>query len=88
MKNKLKCPFCGGEVHIVVCDNEGNTHNEEYENDPWSGLSFALVHEQRDVPEGRECPIATHDDDDVHLGMWLYDTRKEAIKAWNTKNKK
>jgi hypothetical protein len=40
MNDELKCPFCGGKVRILVCDDEGNVHDDDYENDPWSGLSF------------------------------------------------
>lgn len=29
LSDKLFCPFCGGEVHIVVTDEEGNLHPEE-----------------------------------------------------------
>lgn len=81
-KDILKpCPFCKGKVKIVVCDDEGNDHSDDYENDPWSGLGYKLRHTDRDVPDGEECPIATYDDED--LGKLIYDTREEAAKIWN-----
>ena len=31
MEGKLEpCPFCGGEVSIILCDDEGNLHDEAY----------------------------------------------------------
>lgn len=81
MNEELKCPFCGGNVRILVCDDEGNIHSEEYEDDPWSGLGYQLNHNQND--KIGECPIATEDDYDVTLGFCIYDTREEATAAWN-----
>lgn len=72
------CPFCGGEVRIIVCDDEGNHKNPEYEDDPWSGLGFLLYHSEEENPN---CPIA-HDAEN-QLGMIIYDSREEAAKAWN-----
>ena len=81
-RTELKpCPFCGAQIRIIVCDDEGNTHNDEYENDPWSGLGYQLYHDIDDDPKA-ECPIAG--DSGVGLmGVWIYDTREEAIEAWN-----
>ena len=81
-KSELKpCPFCGGEVSIVVCDDEGNTHYElEYEENPWSGLGYRLYHDETQA--GEDCPIARHECEG-ELGMWIYDSREEAIEAWN-----
>lgn len=81
MDKKLTCPFCGREVRIVVCDDEGNIHPDEYEDDPWSGLGYMLVHEEAD---GVQCPIATEPDEP--LGRLIYDSREEAIKIWSTRN--
>ena len=73
------CPFCKGSVNILVCDGEGNIHDEDgYEENPWSGLSFALEHTHEANPD---CPIAHYDGE--HLGVYLYDSREEAIDAWN-----
>ena len=81
--SKLKpCPFCGSEIHIIVCDDEGNcNHKEDYEENPWSGLGYGLYHDIADDPK-EECPIARHEGEGL-LGMFIYDTREEAIEAWN-----
>lgn len=77
--NKLKtCPFCGEEVFIGISDDEGNQRDEEYEDDPWSGLTYTLIHEYKN---GVECPIATHEEE--LLGCLLYESRQEAIEVWN-----
>lgn len=73
----LQCPLCHGEVKLVVCDDEGNRHPEEYESDPWSGLGFYLHH---GLTENPTCPIAHYDED--HLGEFIYDSREEARNAW------
>lgn len=78
MEDLKPCPFCGGEVIVGVADEEGNQRDEEYVIAPWSGLSFTLNHEYGDNPE---CPIAHFEDG--ALGTLLYDTREEAIEAWN-----
>ena len=80
MNTELKCSFCGGEVSVVVCDDEGNLHNDEYENDPWSGLGYVLYHDESQAKG--YCPIAKHKGEGV-LGMWIYYTREEAVQAWN-----
>lgn len=82
-RSELKCPFCGGNVRIVVCDREGNFRSEDYENDPWSGLGYMLVHDENDVPNGEICPIATFEHE--ALGTTFYDSREEAFNAWSRK---
>lgn len=72
------CPFCGGAAKIIVCDDEGNHHAKDYEDDPWSGLGFMLEHNEEDNPE---CPIA-HEKYE-QCGRKIYDTRAEAAAAWN-----
>lgn len=74
------CPFCGGKAEISVSDDEGNHRNEEYENDPWSGLSFKIQH---DHESNKGCPIANFEEDGGTVGVYLYDSREEAIEAWN-----
>ena len=76
----LPCPWCGGKAKIILCDDEGNHHADEYESDPWSGLGFMLCHDERD---NTDCVIAHKEG--YQLGRWIYDTRKEAIRAWNTR---
>lgn len=81
MTKQLKpCPFCGGEARIAVCDSEGNLHDESYEIDPWSGLSYAITHS---FIENENCPISHFND--VTLGAMIYNSREELIKAWNTR---
>lgn len=80
--NELKpCPFCGGEVLIMVCDDEGNIHTWDYEYDPWSGLAYCLWHSQVENLTN-ECPIAGHEGEGK-MGVWLYESRDEAAEAWN-----
>lgn len=74
------CPFCMRDdvVTIIVCDDEGNYHGElgcEYERNPWSGLSYALVHKG-----WGDCILCT--DSDV-MGGILFDTVDEAVRVWN-----
>lgn len=74
------CPFCGGKPVIQIRDYEGNLRDEEYEKDPWSGLSYTIGHYHED---NEECPIARYKEDGEHLGVYLYDTREDVIEAWN-----
>lgn len=76
----LPCPFCGGQATIGVSDDEGNQRNEEYESNPWSGLSFTIQHTYE---ENNDCPIAAYDENGGVLGVHLYDTRDDAINSWN-----
>lgn len=77
MKNPKPCPFCGGTVKIVIMDDEFNVHNSNYEKTPWYGLQYGLSHSEEENPG---CPIANVDE---ILGVYGYDTREEAIGAWN-----
>ena len=81
MEELKVCPFCGGNIRILVCDDEGNIHNDSYEDDPWSGLGFQLAHDEKDTIG--ECPIAKFDGDESVLGIYIYETREEATNAWN-----
>ena len=73
------CPFCGKKsLFIGVHDDEGNYHGPlgcEYENDPWSGLSYALHHEG-----WGECILCTSGTYGV-MGGILFDTAQEAADA-------
>lgn len=74
------CPFCGGNVSLGVSDDEGNQRNLEYENDPWSGLSFTILHGHE---SNKDCPVAKYEEDGGMMGVYLYESRDEAMNAWN-----
>lgn len=81
MKELKPCPFCGGKAVIQIRDDEGNLHDEEYEKEPWSGLSYTIGHYHED---NENCPIAGYEIDEGQMGgVYLYDTRENAIEAWN-----
>lgn len=75
--NLKPCPFCGGDVEIRACDDEGNIYDHEYELGFWSGLGFKIFHD-RD-----ECPISAPISEFEGLGGWIYESRAEAEDAWN-----
>ena len=58
---KLKpCPFCGGNVSIILCDDEGNLRDEAYREHPYSGLGFKLHHAHEENPDEiklKPCPF-------------------------------
>ena len=89
-ETNLTCPWCKGEVKIVVTDHEGNIKGfigsdeaKEYEADPWSGLAYQLWHDT--TMTNGDCPIAHDSCDWIGLGCYTYDTVEEAIEAWNGK---
>ena len=45
------CPFCGGEVRLALCDSEGNPRDDDYLQDPYSGVGYHIVHSAKDIPE-------------------------------------
>lgn len=80
MEKPKRCPFCGGRVGIVVCDDEGNLHDREYLERPYSGVGYRLRHTHEENPS---CPIARYEEDGGALGVLIYDTAEEVIEAWN-----
>ena len=84
MEQLLPCPFCNVKPYIYVCDDEGNVHDWEYEDAPWSGLSYGINHYYEDVEaHGAECPIASYDEEP--LGNYLYESIDDLVSAWNTR---
>lgn len=84
MDENMECPICKKKVLFVgVHDDEGNYHGLvgcEYENDPWSGLSYALHHEG-----WGDCPMCT-DGAYSTMGGMLFDTAEDAISALSLPN--
>ena len=84
LSRKMECPICKKKaVFVGVHDDEGNYHGLmgcEYENAPWSGLSYALHHEG-----WGDCPLCT-DDAESTMGGMLFDTAEEAISALSPPN--
>lgn len=80
--DKLKsCPFCGGSAKIVLCDDEGNLHDEDYALRPYSGVGFKIRHTHEENPE---CPIAGYEvDGGIVGGVYIYDTKEQATESWN-----
>lgn len=78
------CPFCGGIPDIGIFDDEGNRHTESgYEKEPWSGLAYGIIHDDTNAnDEEFDCPIAVADIG-FAIGRFLYDSKEEAIEAWN-----
>lgn len=71
----IPCPFCEKRPTIVILDDEGNIHDAEYEDNPWSGLRYGIQH------LSKECLIGQHDDEE-HF-HWSWDSREAAILDWN-----
>lgn len=84
MDRKMECPICKKKaVFVGVHDDEGNYHGLmgcEYENAPWSGLSYALHHEG-----WGDCPLCT-DGAESTMGGMLFDTAEDAISALSPPN--
>ena len=88
-KNKkaeiLTCPFCGGKLHIQTCNEEGEVHTDEYLKNSNANIWYCIIHSEIDVPNWKECPIATEFEDEP-AGGFIYDSKEEMIMAF--KNKK
>ena len=80
--DKLKpCPFCGGSAKIVLCDDEGSLHDEDYALRPYSGVGFMIRHTYEENPQ---CPIARYEvDGGIVGGVYIYDTKEQAAEVWN-----
>lgn len=87
MNSNLKCPFCGGEVHLVLTDTFGNHYTAEEAKELNRETGWGYVHEEKDV-EGTFCPIATFDDCNMTLGVNMFKTKSMAIKIWNHRARK
>lgn len=74
------CPFCGGKVAVVICDDEGNLHDDDYLFNPYSGVGYRLRHTHELNPN---CPVARYEEDGGTVGVYIYDTTEEAIEVWN-----
>nr|DAT25071.1 MAG TPA: restriction alleviation protein [Caudoviricetes sp.] len=48
------CPFCGGKVSLVLCDDEGNLHDEAYREHPYSGFGFMLHHAHKELVDNHD----------------------------------
>lgn len=78
---KLKpCPFCGGAADIAICDGEGNRRDNEYLKNPYSGVTYGIVHKHE---RNAHCPIATYSVDGGMLGVYLYESLEELESKWN-----
>ena len=81
MADLKPCPFCGGKVNLVLCDDDGNLQDEVYRERPYSGIGFMLRHAHE---ENLGCPIASYGCDGGILGgVYIYDTEEQAAEAWN-----
>jgi hypothetical protein len=79
MSNTLKpCPFCGREVRLQLCDEEGNFHPDEYLDDPWSGISYVLIHGNT---KGVQCMLDEFNDEP--LCGWRFSKAEGAAEMWN-----
>lgn len=84
MHKKMECPICKRKVLFVgIHDDEGNFRGLvgcEYENDPWSGVSYGLHHDG-----WGDCPLCT-DGAYSTMGGMLFDTAEDAISALSPQN--
>ena len=81
-----KCPFCKkNAVFVGVHDDEGNYHGAlgcDYEQNPWSGLSYELHHNG-----WGDCILCT-DGNNQSMGGKYFDSAEEAADYWNEGVKK
>lgn len=77
----IPCGVCGELPVIVLTDDEGNVQAEWYLDNPYSGVSYSITHP---IDYMKNCPLATHHDNDGFIGRDQYLTKEDAIKAWNS----
>ena len=86
MNNVMVCPFCGGTVRVIPCDDEGNyPKDSEYEANPYSGLGYVICHDENDSIGN--CPIAREVGEGMQ-GRLIYDSPEEAVEMWNKSRNK
>lgn len=82
IEKNYTCPICGKKsLFVGVHDDEGNYHGMlgcEYEQDPWSGLAYALHHDG-----WGDCVLCTDGSNEV-MGGVLFNTAQEAADALPT----
>ena len=75
-----KCPFCGCNVGIAICDDEGNDKSLDYLNDPYSGIAFKFNHDNGGCilfDFNEISPIYSVEDDDFDKALDLL------VSDWN-----
>ena len=72
------CPFCGAKPTIILCDEEGNIHEFEYLEDPYSGIGFSISHPKS---PNSDCPIASYWEETLFPN--LYDDLEQMVRIWN-----
>ena len=82
IEKNYTCPICGKKsLFVGVHDDEGNYRGMlgcEYEQDPWSGLAYALHHDG-----WGDCVLCTDGSNEV-MGGILFNTAQEAADALPT----
>lgn len=78
----LPCPLCGENVFIKIFDEEGNIRDEDYLDDPWSGLTFGISHPYKDISSDDDCVLMHWEEE--HIGNLYYDLNG-LVEKWNTR---
>lgn len=89
IQKRLKpCPFCGRSVEISIYDDEGNEHNADYLQDPYSGVMFAITHHKNSecIMKNSECILDCDPLDNEKVGNHLYSDLCEIMKYWNRRS--
>ena len=75
-----KCPFCGCEIGITICDDEGNDKRLDYLGYPYSGIAFKLNHDNGGCilcDFNEISPIYSVEDDDFDKAL------DQLVSDWN-----